>query len=301
MRVGLSNEARGGAACVAGPSGREEALPGHDKWHAQLALSFGMRHGKTLLRDARHHGPLRVQRPFYPAADDSCHVYVLHPPGGMASGDELELSVEVGAAARALLTTPGATKLYRSRGFTASLRQHMTVHEGARLEWLPQETILFDGAEAELVTHVHLFPTSVYAGWEIVCLGRPACAETFTRGRLNTELCVRVEGRLRFMERGDFCAGDPVLAEPWGLAGAPVFGLFLVVDPNADGAWVDRVRSEVVPEAGLFSISFVSGIFVARYRGHSTLDARRAFERMFQALRPLYAGRNAVFPRIWQT
>jgi urease accessory protein len=298
--VGLSYEAPEAGACAVTLSEMDERTE-ESGWRASLTLHFDKRGDKTVLARSTHFGPLRVQRPFYPEPHGACHVYVLHPPGGVASGDRLRTETVLDADAHALVTTPGAAKLYRSSGTDAHVEQHMQLAQGALLEWLPQETIVFEGAEAQLTTHVELAEGAVYAGWEIVCLGRPACGEGFLRGRLQTALRVSRAGRLRFVERGDFRGGDDVLSQPWGLGGAPVFGLFVLADERADPDWVEQVRQAVQSEAGLFAVSLVSGVLTGRYLGHSTLDARASFERMFAALRPLYAKRAAVTPRIWRT
>ncbi|HSP31384.1 MAG TPA: urease accessory protein UreD, partial [Halomonas sp.] len=84
-------------------------------WAASLALTCAQRDGATRMVQARHHGPLRVQRPFYPEGrDQACHVYVLHPPGGLVSGDALTINARVASGAHALLTTPAANKLYKA-------------------------------------------------------------------------------------------------------------------------------------------------------------------------------------------
>jgi urease accessory protein len=152
------------------------ARDGAEDWHAQLRLELERRDGRTILARSTHEGPLRVQRPFYPEGKDGpCHIYVLHPPGGVVSGDRLLVDVRAGEGSEVLLTTPGATKLYRARGDDdATLVQRFTVAEGARVEWLPPETIAYDGTVARVSTEVELAETSSYVGWEILCLGRPA-------------------------------------------------------------------------------------------------------------------------------
>jgi urease accessory protein len=277
-------------------------------WRAELELSLERRAGRSVLARSRHLGPLRVQRPFYPEGDQVCHLYVLHPPGGVASADQLCIDVQVGPAAAALVTTPGAGKLYRSRGVFAEIRQRLTLAPGAQLEWFPQEMIAFAGAEARLSTRVELSGDAVYAGWEILCLGRPACGERFMRGRIINELSVHVDGALRFMERADFAGDDPVLSESWGLSGAPVLGTFLIAQPAfsaghgaAGEQAVAALGENIRAREGLFAATLVSGLLVGRYLGRSTLDARACFERMFALLRPHYAQRAATPPRIWRT
>lgn len=248
-----------------------------------------------------------MQRPFHPEGPQgACHVYVLHPPGGIVGGDCLTLDVEVHADAQALLTTPGASKLYRARAHTeALLAQRFEVARGGVLEWLPQETIVFDGAMTQAATEVSLAAEAHYAGWEIVCLGRPASAERFLRGELRSGLSIRRADRLIYLERGLYRGGDPSLAAPWGLGGSPVVGTFVVASPLATTAWVSEVREAVSellhPSDGRAAATLVSGVLVVRYLGGSTRVARRLFERAFGVLRPLYAGQPAVLPRIWST
>lgn len=295
MRVGLENDGRERTLRPLPPPAKATG------WEAELTLDFDVREGRSVLARSLHRGPLRVQRAFYPERNGTCHLYILHPPGGVAGGDILCIDARVAPAARVLITTPGAAKLYRSLGDQSRLSQTLSVERGACLEWFPQETIVFDGANARSETHVELAEEAVYAGWEIVCLGRPHSHEPFQRGRLQTELTIRRGGRLRFMERGLYEGGNLVLSESWGLNGAPVFGLFVLVDERADDSWLELVRSQVEPEQGLFALTLLPGVLLARYLGASTLDARATFEHMFSLLRPLYAGSPAVKPRIWHT
>lgn len=124
-------------------------------WQASLALQFCHTPEKTLLHSARHSGPLTVQRPFYPEGE-TCHLYLLHPPGGIVGGDTLDISVRLDAKSHALITMPGASKFYRSNGPLACLSQHFYLDEEATLEWLPQDTIIFPGANAALRSVFHL-------------------------------------------------------------------------------------------------------------------------------------------------
>jgi len=144
-------------------------------WQACLELGFEKRGLRTVAAQRRHYGPLAVQRPFYPEGD-VCHLYLLHPPGGVVGGDTLDIRVRAGTGARALVTTPGATKFYRSAGATAAVTQTLQVDAGAVLEWLPQEAILFQGAVARQQTCIELAAGACFAGWDILCLGRPANA-----------------------------------------------------------------------------------------------------------------------------
>ena len=186
-------------------------------WDAKLSLRFASRGDRTEIVERRHHGPLRIQRPFYPEPSGTCHVYVLHPPGGVVGGDQLALDVSVDAGAHALLTTPAATKLYRSAGARAGVRQTLRVARGARLEWLPHETIAFSAAHAELMTRVELAAGARFLGWEMLCLGRPASDERFDRGEVRQSIEIEIGGKPAYCERGSYAAGDEVLSAAWGL------------------------------------------------------------------------------------
>ncbi|MET0344009.1 MAG: urease accessory protein UreD [Polyangiales bacterium] len=285
--------------------GRDESSS-FSTWEASLSLAFTRGAQGTRLARAEHFGPLRVQRAFHPeGADGSCHVYVLHPPGGIVGGDTLALTVDVADGAGALLTMPGANKLYRARpGTVARLDQRFSVAGRGLCEWLPQETIVFDGAHATSRTEVALSADARFAGWEIVCLGRPAAGERFTRGALRTELSVRRADRLIYLERARYLGGDAMLDAPWGLSGQPVLGTFVVASPELSDTWVGALREALGAddaEGCRFAVTAVSGVLVVRVLGASTRAARRLFERAFAVLRPLYAGRPAVPPRIWST
>ncbi|MDB4988094.1 MAG: ureD [Myxococcaceae bacterium] len=280
------------------------------EWQAKLQLEFERRRGGTTLARSLHEGPLRVQRPFYPEGPcGACHVYVLHPPGGVVSGDRLLVDVHLAEHTQALLTAPGANKLYRARtDASASLLQRFTVGASATVEWLPPETIAFASTRARLNTQIELAAEATYAGWEILCLGRPAAGELFSQGELKTELSVRRADKLVHLERGRYVGGDAMLQAPWGMRGQPVLGTFMVASPRADASWVEAVRegtssphSEHAAHGGTFAVTLVSGILIARYLGGSTREARALFERVFSVLRPLYAGCAAVHPRIWST
>lgn len=301
----LSGQSKIGVSALAnlrsyGAAVRDESA---EDWHARLRLEFERRDGTTKLARAEHEGPLRVQRGFYPEGKDGpCHVYVLHPPGGVVSGDRLLVDVRLGAGSEALLTTPGATKLYRARADAdATLVQRFAVGDGARIEWLPPETIAYDGTQAKLSTEVELAAEGTYVGWEILCLGRPAAEERLTRGELRTALSVRRAGKLRYFERGLYRGGDALLAAPWGLSGHAVLATMIVASPRAETSWVEALREGVRSDAGLFAVTLVSGVLIARFLGDSTREARQLFEQAYAVLRPLYAGRVAEHPRIWST
>jgi urease accessory protein len=268
-------------------------------WRATLALDFTQRGARTVLAERRHGGPLVVQKPLYPEGDEVCHAIVVHPPGGIAGGDELDLTVRAKAGARALLTTPGAGKWYRTAGPWAHQRVALEAGAGAVLEWLPQETIVFEGAAAELESDVRLAPDACFIGWEILRLGRTPAGERFTRGQLRTRTSIRRDGRLAWLERAHLEGGSDLLDSPLGLAGEPVFGTLLAAGPQIDAGLVAACR-EPHPGAGSGAVTSLPGVLVARYLGGSSEAAREYFARLWAIVRPALAGRDAVPPRVWQ-
>jgi urease accessory protein len=276
-------------------------------WDAGLEIALARRGGCTRLVHSRHWGPLRVQRPFYPAGIDGgeCHLYLLHPPGGMVTGDRLAIAITLADGARCLATTPAAGKIYR--GNHSAVPQIQTVHcqvDGAScLEWLPQETILFDGARGELVTRLALDEGARCAAWDIVCLGRPASGEGFASGYLTQSLEISRAGRPLYRERNHFGGGGELLSAPWGLGGCTVAGTFVLslgLDREALGALRGELSS-LVAAGDACAVSDLDGLVAIRYLGHSAERCRRLFTTAWRHLRPDLCGHPAIEPRIWRT
>jgi urease accessory protein len=274
------------------------AEPIASSWKASLALEFGFENGKTTLRRNVHDGPLVVQKPLYPEGPEVCHAIVVHPPGGIAGGDALSLNVKTGANASALLTTPGAAKWYRSAGPWAKQAAQFDV-QGV-LEWLPQETIVFDGALAETAYDVKLGAGAGIIGWDIVCLGRTGSGEKFSRGTFRNSVQIRREGRLLWLERGRIDGGGRLLEAPAGLDGKPVFGTLFASFVEFDQKILEPLR-ELKPISGAGAVTLLPGILLARYLGDSGEAARRYFVALWRILRPALTGRDATEPRIWRT
>jgi urease accessory protein len=250
-------------------------------WQATLELDFERRGERSVLAARRHSGPLRVQKSLHPEGPATCHAIVVHPPGGIAGGDSLALHARVGAGAHALLTTPGAGKWYRSAGAPAHQSLHFEVADGAALEWLPQENIVFDGAVARMNTTVRLGQGSRYLGWDLVCLGRRASGEPFDRGELRLASRIEREGRPLWVERALLHGGTPALTAPAVLDGRTTFGSFA-----ASGQW---------------GVTRLPGLTLARWLGDNAEHGRRYFAALWQVLRPALLGIEAAMPRIWAT
>ena len=150
-------------------------------WHGHLALRYTRDGDRTIAHD-RHEGPLRVLQRLYPEGPGICHHVLVHPPGGIVGGDILDIEVSLDAGTHALITTPGATRFYRSNGASAAQRAVLSVAGGARLEWLPLETIAFSGCLAENRLQLDLAAGAESIGWDVLALGLPAAGEAFTVG-----------------------------------------------------------------------------------------------------------------------
>ncbi|MDQ8022420.1 MAG: urease accessory protein UreD [Moraxellaceae bacterium] len=273
-------------------------------WRARLTLRTEDRAGRSALMRREHIGPLRVQKALYPEGDAVCQVLVLHPPAGIAGGDELELDIAAGAGSHLQLTTPGAGKWYRSIGPWAHQRIHLTAEAGARLEWLPQETILFDEALAHQRIDISLASSARAMGWDILCIGRQARGERFTRGTLRQGLDLRVDSRLLWTERGSLQGSDALLAADVALAGCTVSGTFWMYAEGLNRALLDSLREEAFAE-GQAGITMPAGpdkgLVVARAIGDKAESLRHYFTRLWQRARPVVIGREALAPRIWST
>ena len=272
-------------------------------WDAALELGFATDGRATRLARRAHRGPLCVQRPFYPEGPEVCHVVLLHPPGGLVGGDRLAIDVVVASGAAALVTTPAAGKAYRTAGLPAGQRSTLTVEDGASLEWLPQETIVYDGAVATLETRVELGRDARFIGAETICLGLPARNEAFAHGSCRQVVEIWRAGRPLFIERGRFDGGGPGLDARWGLGGATVLGLLVAV-PVPPAPVIDELRDHAaaLPAGEAAAVTVLGGeTLVCRHLGARSERARAFVHDVWRRLRPALLGRAAVAPRIWAT
>ena len=193
-------------------------------WSGSLQLAYRsepLRGAPRTVMHDRHDGPLRVLASLYPEAGSVCHNVLVHPPGGLVGGDRLAIDVSVSQHAHALITTPGATRFYRSTGDAATQTLRAMLAAGARLEWLPLETIAYSGCRAHNALRFELSPGAEMIGWDVVALGLPASMQPFERGSFTQS----IEFPGRWLERGVVEASDTrLLDSPLGWAGHRVLG-----------------------------------------------------------------------------
>jgi len=266
-------------------------------WRACLALGYARAGAATRLVQRAHSGPLRVQKALYPEGEAVCHTILLHPPAGIAGGDELSIDITASAGSHALLTTPGAAKWYRANGRPAWQRVRIVAGPNARVEWLPQETIFFDATDAHLVHEVDLAPGARYLGCDILCFGRSASGERLARGTVRQHLQLRQAGRLLWWDQGVLHGGSSAMQSPHVLGGATVCATLLAAGRPADAALLAQLRA-LDPALGATALK---SVLVLRYLGHDAEQARKLMALAWQTMRPYWMERPATELRIWNT
>lgn len=277
-------------------------------WKASLELGFAVRGDRTVLVHKQHCGPLRVQRPFYPESAGQAHVYILHPPGGVVAGDELRIRVDVAAGAHALITTPSAGRVYRSNAARLPQSQHnrITVEDGGWGEWLPQENIVFNDAQARNSTQVDIAGSGRFIGWEIVCLGRPASQQWFEQGELLQSFALYRDGAPLLLERSRFVGGSALLQAHWGMQGFTTAGTLVCTDD--DTALLQQLKtlcavlqSSHGSDVLRIAVTRLPGLLVVRGLANNAAPLRNGFIACWHAMRLHLRQQPAVAPRIWFT
>ncbi|MBV7534243.1 urease accessory protein UreD [Duganella sp. sic0402] len=272
----------------------------HSAWQASLTLGFADDAGTTRLLNKIHQGPLRVQKALYPEDSKVCHAIIVHPPGGVVGGDQLEIDIGVGDHAHAFISTPGAAKWYKANGKVSRQSVHLHVNQNAALEWLPQETIFFDTANVVLEQQVELAAGATFLGCEILCMGRSGSGEVFNTGRVRQRSSIRREGRLIWWEQGDIIGGR--LDSPLALNGHSVCATLIAAGQALPAAVLNEIRADLNADGEhIFGVTQTKGVLVARHLGNDSETARRLMLAVWRRLRPYLLQREAVTPRIWQT
>jgi len=289
--------------------------PMKNHWLAHLFLQFSDTPIGTQLTRTQRKGPLSVQKAFYPEGRDCAHIYLLHPPAGIVSGDELRISVHIQKAAHLLFTTPGAGRFYRARtnldiGDTKQAQiTKFNIEAEAKCENFPQETIVYEGADGFNTVDIKLTSSSVYLGWDITCLGLPDSNQPFNEGKycqLNRLFC---DDKLIYHDRIALSPANQLLTHPAGLANNSVFATFLVYAPEKlvnkqlRSDLVALLRNKMIEKNAQTKISItdIDGLLVIRYLGAHAQQCKQLFIVMWEILRPELMNKAAIQPRIWHT
>lgn len=276
-------------------------------WYANLELSFKADHKRTILHRRKHFGPVRVQKMLWPEKTGVCHAIIVHPPAGIAGGDHLSFQIDAEQYAHAVVTTPGAGKWYKSNGKPAFQHIHIHVKNHAILEWLPQETMLFNGANANSETIVHLDQTASFIGWDLLVLGRQAQQEKFEQGRYQNHFKLYRNQTLLVADSLNFVGNDRWLSSCLGMNSCAVMGSFWAVPPEKFRAnmhldqQLDLIRELIMRMNTPVTLTILGDVICARYLGQDVRQCHDAFAAIRAKLRRYWFDLDEEFPRIWRT
>ncbi|TXI29102.1 MAG: urease accessory protein UreD [Nitrosomonas oligotropha] len=278
--------------------------PEHQPLQAKLSLKFAAIDDTTRLVERDHFGPLLVQKPLYPEGRKVCHTVIIHPPGGIVGGDQLEITADAEAFAKVQITTPGAAKWYKANGHTSRQKIRIRVKKGASLEWVPQETIFYNHTDVAVDHQIILEDDAVYIGCEILCFGRTAFGETFSDGQIKQRTSIQRNGKIIWLEQIRLRGEDATMNGPLALSGKTVCATLLLTGKTIPQPLLDLAREEAEKTAngaGQVGISQLKAVTVARYLGDSSEVARHVMLRIWGLLRPELTGCAAIVPRMWST
>ena len=271
-------------------------------WQGKASLTFH-KQGDRTIPAVQTQAPLKVQRPFYPEGPGICQSVLLHTAGGMVGGDRLTYNLHLTEDTHALVTTAAAAKIYSDHPQPAQVTGTIRVDGGACLEWLPQEAIVFEGAQYHQYWRVDLAIEAHWLGWDVLRLGRTARGEQFQRGEVRSHTEVWYNGTLIWVDPQRLVGSEALWKSPHALKGCPVLGTM---------AWVGKLPEPEVVEAaraawesmsnpqGEVGVTQLQRGMLCRYRGGSTDEARRWFTHVWALLRPYYADKFTTIPRVWQ-
>ena len=272
-------------------------------WNAHLDLDYRREAHRTLLRFA-HDGPLRVLKSLYPEGDSVCHNVLVHPPGGLVEGDTLRIQVNVDSGAHALISTPGATRFYKSATQAATQHVSLTLAPSAKLEWLPLETIAYPGCNAVNRLDMDLAPDAELMAWDVTALGLPAAGQHFEQGLLQQQLhWPGVWREQAHVNANDDCllnsalglAGHRCMATLWFACGTPMATarrehLLEVVRQAVAGHALANTTGATCPNDRLMVVRCLSPLVE---------PAMDLFKHLWSQLRPAVWHVGSTAPRIW--
>ncbi|NHB56577.1 urease accessory protein UreD [Acinetobacter sp. 194] len=276
-------------------------------WFAKLELGFKKDGNRTILAHRKHHGPVRVQKMLWPEKTGVCHAIIVHPPAGIAGGDHLTFSMQVDSHAHALVTTPGAGKWYKTNLKKAHQHIDIQVEDHAVFEWLPQETMLFNGALAHSETQIHLAQTASFIGWDMLVLGRQAREEKFTQGLYHNQFKLYRNNTLLVADTLRFQGNDRFLTSCLGMNRHAVMASFWAVPPigmrdlNILEQQLDVIRDLIMRMQAPVTLTVLDDVVCARYLGDDVRACHDAFAAIRARLRRYWFKLDEEFPRIWRT
>lgn len=267
--------------------------------HGFAQLSCSGSSGQTRLTDLYQHNPLRVLFPLV-AKGEPFTATLLTTSGGLVGGDHLEINLSLEAGASVLVTTQAAEKVYRSAGEDCCLDIGLSVGDHCWLEWLPQETILFEGARLRRLTQIDLKSQARLLAGEILVFGRTARGEKLTQGLIRDAWEVRRADRLLWADAlqldGDIAT---TLAAPAGFNGCVAYATLIYAAENAIEQ-LEFARHLLQKSYNSYgAATSIDDLLIVRWLGHDTLRLRNAYGAFWAAFRQQVAGLAPSLPRLW--
>jgi urease accessory protein len=277
-------------------------------WKGQLVLVLDVNSkGRTVLKHKRQNGPYTLQRPLYPEGD-VCHLILLHPPGGLVEADTLGLSLTARANTHTVVTTPSAGKVYCCASEFAGQSQVFEIENDGYLEWFPQETILYEASKSQLDTVINLADGAKFAGWEILCLGRPISDDFFRTGHIRQHIKLSRNGKLIFQERFDYQAdsdlGEQAFNSDWGLQTKRGIGTLTIAGASKQELVVVQEFIEhnfMHSETIRVGATLIEDILICRALSAQSRYIKDAFTSIWSEIRQNVMGKQMHYPRIWNT
>ncbi len=271
-------------------------------WHGVLKITYQNRYNRTQPIAPYAQAPYKLQRSFYPQGQPICYTTIVHTAGGIVGGDQLSQSIQLQPETHAVITTAAASKIYRSKTLTASQTVNIDVGENACLDYLPRETIVFNGAQYQQQLQVNLASTATFFGWEIIRFGRSARGEQFLQGNWRSRTEIWQDGQLLWVDCPWLTGDKTILDSPHGLGGYPLVGTLVWFGKPVPPEMITAIRNlweemETTGEAG--TTALMSGL-LCRYRGNSRAEVVNWFTTIWRLIRQFDGKEPPVTPRVWQ-
>jgi urease accessory protein len=271
--------------------------------HGGLEIGFDAcpRSGRTRLMHLHQQAPLRALFPLCTGMDLPVAV-ATSTSGGFAGGDRMDIALSVGSAAAAIGTGQAAEKFYRSAGADTEMSIRLTVQQGGWLEWLPQESILFNGARLKRRVEIALSGDAAILAGDILVFGRRARGERMVYGLIHDQWRIRIDGRLAWADaligEGDDLVG--ALQHPVALNNSGASALLVHAGPGA-ARHLDLVRDLLATGNAPVrcAATCVNGILLARWLAEESIGIRPSFARVWTGLRAAVRNLSPTLPTFW--
>lgn len=270
-----------------------------ENWLGKLDLNFSLKDGRSVLSRNNHSGPFLVQKSFYSDNDNNCipHVYLLHPPGGLVGGDQLMLSVQLEPDSKALITTPGSAKFYRTNGRYVFQEYVFKLLSNSSLEWLPQSSIFFPKTKAKINTIFKISQGARIISFDMLCFkdfnetisAYPEEVDIFLHISLPCSVGLRDRLKINALNCFNKLSGFRMVA--------------LLFAAPSDEILLKQVRALIKPISNIQigGVTLLDELLVVRLLSNDNQKMKIVLYNIWSVLRPSIIGRKAVMPRIWFT